>query len=181
MLVHAGASGVGSAAVQIARDARARVIATAGAPDKRAWVHELGADEVLDHRAVDVPAEVRRLTDGHGANVVLDLVGGDTFAGSLRAVARAGHVVALANVALAPSTIDTRDFYPRNVHIHGFQITDLLEHGYDPRPDLRELLTALDTGRFTVPVDATFPLAEAAGAHLRLESRATLGKVILTT
>ena len=72
--------------------------------------------------------------------MVLDLVGGDTFAGSLRAVARAGHVVALANVALAPSTIDTRDFYPRNVHIHGFQITDLMEHGYDPRPDLRELL-----------------------------------------
>ena len=72
---------------------------------------------MLDHRTVDVPAEVRRLTDGQGANVVLDLVGGDTFAGSLRAVARAGHVVALANVALAPSTIDTRDFYPRNVHI----------------------------------------------------------------
>ena len=89
--------------------------------------------------------------------MVLDLVGGDTFAGSLRAVARAGHVVALANVALAPSTIDTRDFYPRNVHIHGFQITDLMEHGYDPRPDLRELLTALDTGRFTVPVDTTLP------------------------
>jgi NADPH:quinone reductase len=180
VLVHAGASGVGSAAVQIARDAGARVIATAGAPDKRAWVRELGADEVLDHRGADVPAEVRRLTDGQGANVVLDLVGGDTFAGSLRAVARAGHVVALANVALAPSTIDTRDFYPRNVHIHGFQITDLMEHGYDPRPDLRELLTALDGGRFTVPVDATFGLADAAGAHRRLESRAARGKVILT-
>jgi NADPH:quinone reductase len=181
VLIHAGASGVGSAAVQIAREAGARVIATAGSPDKRAWVRELGADEVLDHRTVDVPAEVRRLTDGQGANVVLDLVGGDTFAGSLRAVARAGHVVALANVALAPSTIDTRDFYPRNVHIHGFQITDLMEHGYDPRPDLRELLTALDTDRFAVPVDATFPLADAAGAHRRLESRGTLGKVILTT
>ena len=77
-----------------------------------------------------------RLTDGRGANVVLDLVGGETFAGSLRAAARAANVVALANVALAPSVIDTRDFYPKNVHIHGFQITDLMEHGYDPRPDL---------------------------------------------
>ena len=122
---------------------------------------------------------MRRLTEGQGANMVLDLVGGDTFAGSLRAVARAGNVVALANVALAPSTIDTRDFYPRNVHIHGFQITDLMEHGYDPRPDLRELLDAVDTGRFTVPVDSTFPLADAAAAHRRLESRAALGKVIL--
>ena len=58
--------------------------------------------------------------------MVLDLVGGDTFAESLRAVGRPGRVVALANVALTPSTIDTRDFYPRNVHIHGFQITDLI-------------------------------------------------------
>jgi NADPH2:quinone reductase len=180
VLIHAGASGVGSAGVLIAKDAGATVIATAGAPDKRAWVRELGADEVLDHRTADVPAEVARLTDGRGANLVLDLVGGDTFAASLRAVGRAGNVVALANVALAPSTIDTRDFYPRNVHIHGFQITDLMEHGYDPRPDLRELLEALDKGRFSVPIDATFPLSDAAGAHRRLESRAALGKVILT-
>ena len=59
-----------------------------------------------------------------------------TAPGSMDAAARAGHVVAMANVALEPSTIDTRDFYPRNVHIHGFQITDLMEHGWDPRPDL---------------------------------------------
>ena len=119
------------------------------------------------------------MTGGRGADVVLDLVGGDTFAGSLRAVARAGRVVAMANVALAPSTIDTRDFYPRNVHIHGFQITDLMEHGWDPRPDLAELLDALATGRFTVPIDSTYPLSRAADAHRRLASRAALGKVVL--
>jgi NADPH2:quinone reductase len=179
VLVHAGASGVGSAAVQIAKDAGATVVATGSTPDKLTWIRKLGADEVLDHTAVDVPAEVLRLTGGRGADVVLDLVGGDTFAGSLRAVARAGRVVAMANVALAPSTIDTRDFYPRNVHIHGFQITDLMEHGYDPRPDLAELLDALATGRFTVPIDATFPLSRAADAHRRVASRAALGKVVL--
>jgi NADPH2:quinone reductase len=181
VLIHAGASGVGSAAVQIAADAGATVIATAGSAEKQAWVKGLGAAEVLDHRTADVPAEVLRLTGGRGAEVVIDLVGGDTFAASLRAVARAGNVVALANVALAPSTIDTRDFYPRNVHIHGFQITDLMEHGYDPRPELLLLLDGLASGRFAVPVDATFPLADAAGAHRRLESRAALGKVILAT
>lgn len=179
VVVHAGASGVGSAAVQIARDAGARVIATAGGPDKIEWVRGLGADEVLDHHDVDVPAEIGRLTGGRGADMVLDLVGGDTFAGSLRSVARAGTVVAMANVALAPSTIDTRDFYPRNVHIHGFQITDLLEHGYDPRPDLQELVAGLAKGRFRVPIDSTFPLHDAAGAHARLASRAALGKVVL--
>ena len=180
VLVHAGASGVGSAAVQIAKDAGATVLATVGSPDKQAWVRSLGSDEVLDHRTTDIPAEVRRLTAGRGADLVLDLVGGDTFAGSLRAVARAGHVVALANVALAPSTIDTRDFYPRNVHVHGFQLNDLMDHGYDPRPELRELLDALATNRFTVPVDATFGLSDAPAAHRRLESRLALGKLILT-
>ena len=180
VLVHAGASGVGSAAVQIAKDAGARVIATAGGPEKRAWVRDLGADVVLDHTAVDVVAEVLRWTDGRGANVVLDLVGGESFAASLRAAARAANVVALANVALAPSVIDTRDFYPKNVHIHGFQITDLMEHGYDPRPDLEALLVALAQERLTVPVDSVFPLSDAAAAHGRLESRAVLGKVLLT-
>jgi NADPH2:quinone reductase len=181
VLVHAGASGVGSAAVQVAKDAGATVIATAGTADKLEWVRKLGADEVLDHTAADVPAEVLRLTGGRGADVVLDLVGGDTFAGSLRAVARAGTVIAMANVALAPSTIDTRQFYPRNVHIHGFQITDLMEHGWDPRPELVELLDALASGRFTVPIDSTLPLARAADAHRRLASRAASGKVVLVT
>lgn len=179
VLVHAGASGVGSAAVQIAKDAGATVVATGSTPDKLDWIRTLGADVVLDHTAVDVPAEVRRLTGGRGADVVLDLVGGDTFAGSLRSVARGGRVVAMANVALAPSTIDTRDFYPRNVHIHGFQITDLMEHGWDPRPDLRELLDAVASGRFAVPIDATYPLSRAADSHRRVASRAVLGKVVL--
>ena len=76
--------------------------------------------------------------------------------------------------------IDTRDFYPKNVHIHGFQITDLMEHGYDPRPDLEALLVALAQERLTVPVDSVFPLSDAAAAHGRLESRAVLGKVLLT-
>jgi NADPH2:quinone reductase len=84
-------------------------------------------------------------------------------------------------VALAPSTIDTGDFYPRNVHIHGFQLNDPIDHGYDPRPELREQLPdALATGRFTVPVDSTFGLPEAPAAHRHLESRRSLGKLILT-
>src|SRR6185312_5296985 len=115
-----------------------------------------------DHETADVAAEVLRCTAGRGANVVLDLVGGETFATSLRWTARAANVIALANVALAPSLIDTRDFYPRNVHIHGFQITDLMEHGYDPRPDLQALLAGVAQRRFVVPVDSTFRLSDAA-------------------
>jgi NADPH:quinone reductase len=180
VLVTAGASGVGSAAVQIAKDAGANVIATASSPEKRAWVKDLGADTVLDHRPDHLAQEIADLTEGSGADVVLDIVGGATFGGCLRAAARAGRVVALANVALEPSTIDTRDFYPRNIHIHGFQITDLMEHGWDPRPDLSTLLTAVAEKRFTVNIDSTFPLSDAPAAHRRLSSRAVMGKVILT-
>ncbi|HEX3779520.1 MAG TPA: zinc-binding dehydrogenase [Pseudonocardiaceae bacterium] len=85
----------------------------------------------------------------------------------------------MANVALAPSTVDTRDFYPRNVTIFGFQLTNLMAHGWDSRPELAELLTALDRGRFTVPIDSTFPLARAAEAHRHIESGDTRGKVVL--
>lgn len=180
VLVTAGASGVGSAAVQIAKDAGAVVIGTASSSEKRDWVKDLGADTMLDHRPELLPQEIADLTGGRGADVVLDIVGGATFGACLRAAARAGRVVALANVALEPSTIDTRDFYPRNVHIHGFQITDLMEHGWDPRPDLSSLLAAVAEKRFTVTIDSTFPLSDAAAAHRRLSSRAVMGKVILS-
>jgi len=111
---------------------------------------------------------------------VLDIVGGSAFADSLRVIGYGGRVVAMANVALATSTVDTRDFYPKNGRIFGFQITALMEHGYDPRPDLRELLDSVAAGRFTVDIDATFPLADAADAHRHVERRANRGKVLLT-
>jgi NADPH2:quinone reductase len=87
----------------------------------------------------------------------------------------------MANVAFAPSTVDTRDFYPKNVSIYGFQITDLMQHGWDPRLDLRDVPAAVADGRFTVPIDSTFGLEKAADAHRRLESRATRGKIVLTS
>lgn len=183
LLVNAAASGVGSAAVQIAVDAGATVIATAGSPEKASWVKTLGAQHVLDSSVTDSAAlldEVAELTEGRGVNVAFDIVGGQGFADSLKAIGYAGRVLSMANVALAPSTIDTRDFYPKNVRIFGFQITALLEHGYDPRPDLTELMDRIAAGAFTVPIDATFPLARAADAHRHLERRANRGKVLLT-
>ncbi|MHC1563643.1 quinone oxidoreductase family protein [Actinomycetospora sp. C-140] len=180
VLVTAAASGVGGAAVQIAAGAGARVLGTVSSPDKAAWLRGRGVEVVESGAAHDLPSAVGAVTDGRGVDAVLDLVGGDTFAAALRAVARGGRVVSMANVALAPSTVDTRDFYPRNVSIFGFQINDLRDHGWDSRPDLRDLLSGVADGRLAVARDSAFALADAAQAHRRLESREAIGKIILT-
>ncbi|MET9913682.1 zinc-binding alcohol dehydrogenase family protein [Streptomyces sp. NPDC006476] len=182
VVVKAAASGVGSAAVQIAAETGARVIALAGSAEKAAWAGEFGAHEVVDTSAHSGEAEVEevlRLTEGRGADVVLDTVGGPAFERSLREVGHGGRVVALANVALEPSTIDTRDFYPKNVSILGFQLTNLQIHGYDPRPDLRELAERVASGAFRVPVETVVPLDEARRAHKSLERRDNRGKIVL--
>ncbi|HEX4223392.1 MAG TPA: zinc-binding alcohol dehydrogenase family protein [Pseudonocardiaceae bacterium] len=179
VLIHAAASGVGSAAIQIAKDLGASVIGVVGSAAKQRWITELGADHALNRREADIVAEVDRLTEGRGVDVVLDAVGGEAFAQSLKAVGPGGRVVALANVALAPSTVDTRDFYPKNVRIYGFQLTNLMRSGWDPRPELTELLSAVHDGRFTVSLEQTFTLADAAKAHSLLESGDTQGKVVL--
>ena len=183
VVVHAAASGVGSAAIQIAADAGARVVALVGSPEKAAWVRGLGAPHVIDTSKLDRAAvldRVRAITDGRGAEVVLDTVGGTAFEDSLHMAAFAGVVVALANVALAPSRIDTRDFYPKNVQISGFQLTALFERGEDLSGDLCALLKGVADGGFEVPVAATFDLADAGAAHELLGSRGVTGKVMLT-
>jgi NADPH:quinone reductase len=179
VLVHAAGSGVGTAAVQTAAAAGAIVIGVAGGGEKAGLVQELGATHYIDRHAGDVNDEVGRLTAGRGVDVVLDLVGGRTFAQSLRIAAPGGRVVAAANVAQQPSTVDTRDFYPKNVSISGFQFTNRQSLGWDPRPDLSLLLAQLAEGRYVVPVDSRFELGDAAAAHHRLESGGTLGKVVL--
>ncbi|MEU0941697.1 zinc-binding dehydrogenase [Streptomyces canus] len=182
VVVKAAASGVGTAAVQIAAETGARVIALAGSAEKAAWAGEFGADVTLDTSAHPDDAEVEkvlRLTDGRGADVVLDTVGGRAFGRSLREVAHGGRVVALANVALEPSTVDTRDFYPKNASILGFQLTNLQIHGYDPRPDLRELAERVATGVYRVPIETVVALEEARAAHERLERRDNRGKIVL--
>ncbi|MEU6063809.1 zinc-binding dehydrogenase [Streptomyces sp. NPDC047082] len=182
VVVKAAAGGVGTAAVQIAAEAGARVIALAGSAEKAAWAGGFGARDVVDtsRHAEDAEVEeVLRLTGGRGADIVLDTVGGRALGRSLREAGHGGRVVALANVALEPSTIDTRDFYPKNISILGFQLTNLQIHGYDPRADLRELADRVATGAYRVPIETLLPLQEARAAHERLESRDNRGKIVL--
>lgn len=180
VLVYAAASGVGDAAVQIAKWLGAEVIATAGTDEKVEWAMRNGADYGVNHSERDVVSEVQEIAGDRGVDVVLDTVGGARFAEALKIVGHGGRVVNLANVALEPSTVDTRDFYPKNVAIYGFQITNLIERlGYDPKGDLEELAGLVTSGAFEVHVDRVFPLAEAAEAHRYMEGRHNRGKVML--
>src|SRR5215213_1521565 len=182
ILIYAAASGVGDAAVQIAKLTDAEVLAVAGSEDKVTWALRNGADHGVNYAERDVLSEIDAIFGEGGVEVVLDAVGGIRFAEALKAVGHGGRVVALANVALEPSTVDTRDFYPKNVTIHGFQLTNLVERlGYDPRGDLEELARLAARGELKVHVDAIFPLAEAAEAHRHMEGRRNRGKVILET
>jgi NADPH:quinone reductase len=182
ILIYAAASGVGDAAVQIAKLTGAEVLAVAGSEEKVAWALRNGADHGVNYAEHDVLSEIDVIFGEGGVDVVLDAVGGVRFAEALKAVGHGGRVVALANVALEPSTVDTRDFYPKNATIHGFQLTNLVERlGYDPRGDLEELARLAARGELKVHVDVIFPLAEAAEAHRHMEGRRNRGKVILET
>jgi NADPH2:quinone reductase len=180
VLVYAAASGVGDAAVQIAKWLGAEVIATAGSDEKVEWAVRNGADHGVNHSEQDVLSETEAIAGEGGVDVVLDTVGGARFAEALKIAGHGGRVVSLANVALEPSTVDTRDFYPKNVAIYGFQITNLIERlGYDPKDDLEELVSLVASGELEVHVDRIFPLAEASEAHRYLEGRRNRGKVML--
>ena len=179
VLVHAAASGVGDAAVQIAKYLGARVVATAGSDEKVAWARSNGADWGINYERQDVVSEIARITEDRGVPVVIDAVGGPVFAVSLKAVGRGGRVVALANVSLEDSVVNTRDFYPKNATIYGFQIANLMEEGYDPRQDMEDLMGLVASGTLRVHVDHVFPLGAAGEAHAYVEDRRNRGKVVL--
>ncbi|WP_293002224.1 quinone oxidoreductase [Nevskia sp.] len=180
VLVHAAAGGVGSVLVPWAKHLGARVIGTAGSPDKAALATSAGCDEVILYREQDVAAEVRRLTDGHGVDVVYDSVGKDTFEGSLNALKVRGLFVSYGNASgkAAP-------FEPVLLAEKGslFFTRPTLGHYTATREDLTTAANALfdvvARGIVTAQVHQRYALRDAARAHLDLESRKTTGASVL--
>lgn len=172
VLVVGAASGVGSAAIQVARALGARVLATAGTEAKRRRARELGAEHVVDHHRERIADEVRRLTGGRGADVVLDHVGAVTWTESLGSLARRGRFVVCGNTTGNDVTLPLIQFYAQSQTIHGAFIGTAGEFG--------ALLRVFATGRFRPVVDCVLPLARAADAHRRLEEGDHFGKIVLT-
>ena len=166
VLVHGGAGGVGSFAVQLAKVAGARVIATAG-KDNQETLRKLGADVCVDYRREDPAAVALRETAGAGVDAVFSTVGGDTVGRSLAATRPFGRLATI----LAPGG-DLAPLYPRNLTLHG---VFLVREGQR----LRELARLAEQGKLVPLVDAVLPLAKVADAHRRLDSGHGRGKIVL--
>jgi NADPH2:quinone reductase len=180
LLVHAAAGGAGSAAVQLGAAAGARVIGTAGGPEKCALVRRLGADEVVDYATEDLVTRVRELTGGRGADVVFDPVGGDVFDASRRVVAFEGRILVIGFVAGRFADAPTNHVLVKNYDVVGVHWS--LYRQRDPAriPQWQAALAALwEQRRISPLVGAELPLDQAPEALRRLRSRATTGKVVL--
>jgi NADPH:quinone reductase-like Zn-dependent oxidoreductase len=171
VLVHAGLSGVGSAAVQIANTLGAQVVATAGGAEKVRRVQALGAHHVIDYLATDWVAAVRQITGKQGVQVVFEHVGEATFAGSMKCLARGGRVVTCGattggNVAIS-------------LHAVFFKSLSILGSTMGQKGDLRTILRLFEQGRLRAVLDRVLPMAEVRAAHDLLEGRKALGKLVL--
>jgi NADPH2:quinone reductase len=179
-LVHAAAGGVGLLLVQMAKRRGARVIGTVSTEAKAALAREAGADHVILYTQEDFLAEVKRLTNGRGVDVVYDGVGKDTAMKSLDCLAPRGMMVFYGNASGPAPAID-----PLLLSQKGslFLTRPMLFHHIADRQSLEaragDVLTAIAQGRLKVRIDHAFPLAEAALAHRRLEGRQSTGKLLL--
>jgi NADPH:quinone reductase-like Zn-dependent oxidoreductase len=172
VLVLGAGSGVGSAAIQIAKFFGARVIATAGSPEKLAKATELGADHVIDHKTQKIRDEVRRITNKRGVDVVFEHVGTATWEDSLASLAYAGRLVTCGATTGYDAKLDLRVLFAKQLSLLGSYM--------GTKSDLHSVMRLVAAGRFHPVIDRIFPLAEAAAAHAYLESGAQFGKVVLT-
>jgi NADPH2:quinone reductase len=180
LLVHAGAGGVGTAAIQLGKAAGARVIATAGGPDKVQVCKELGADVVIDYNAEDFVGVVKDVTEGRGADVIYDSVGGDVFDRSRRCIAFEGRIVVVGFAGGRIADAPTNHALVKNYSIVGLHWG--LYRQQDPQviPRTHAALVALwEQGLVDPLVGAELPLTDAPQALARLGDRGTVGKVVL--
>ncbi|MBI3964071.1 MAG: zinc-binding dehydrogenase [Chloroflexi bacterium] len=171
VLVNAAGSGIGSAAVQIAKLAGARVIATAGSDAKLAAARDLGADEAVNYRESGWAAEIRRLTGGRGVDLVFEHVGGEIFTESLDALALDGRIAICGAHAGEVVSLDLIALFRLQAQLIGSRVYNSAE--------LKTLLALVAAGKLRPVVFKAIPLAEAAEAHRLLDRREQFGKVVL--
>jgi NADPH:quinone reductase len=181
LLVHGGSSGIGTTAIQLAKAFGARVIATAGTDEKCKDCLDLGAEAAVNYRTTDFVAVAKTVTDGHGVDVILDMVGGDYFARNIEAAALHGRIVQIATQKGAKVELDLRHVMQKRLTVTG---STLRPRSVAEKAEIAQAIEAkvwpLLANRTVVPlIYATFPLVKANEAHAMLESSAHTGKIVL--
>ncbi len=179
-LIHAGASGVGIAAIQLAKRAGARVLATASSPERLDRLTPLGLDHGIDYTAVDFVDAVRQATDGRGADVIVDSVGGSNLQKSLHCLAYRGRCVSFGDAGReGPGPLDVATMRGNNQTLVGYFLGAELFLGTRAHDLIAGHLDDLAAGRLQVVVDRRFSLEEAGEAHAYIEGRQAFGRVLL--
>lgn len=180
LLVHAAAGGVGLAAVQIGKALGAQVIATAGGAEKLEIARRAGADALIDYRAEDWVARVKEVTGGHGADVIYDSVGGDTFDLSLKCIAWSGRLLVIGFAGGRIPEVKVNRILLKNIAVIGLHWGAYAIHEPERIPEaFNALLRMYEQGRVAPVIFKVFPLAELPAALAALGGRQTHGKVVV--
>jgi len=182
LLVHGGSSGIGTTAIQLAKAFGAKVIVTAGSAEKCAACRALGADVAIDYKSEDFVAGAKAATSGAGADVILDMVGGDYIERNFEAAAVEGRIVQIGFQASPRATVDFRRILLKRLHHTGSTLRSrsVADKAAISRAVEEKLWPLIAAGRVRPIMDRTFPLAAAADAHARMESSMHIGKIVLT-
>ena len=178
VLIQAGAGGVGTAAIQLAKRAGATVLATASSPERLERLSELGMDHGIDYTKDGWVDEVRKVAGGWGVNVVVESVGGKILDGSIACLAPRGRAISVGSAGRDPQLLDISNLAPGNRSLTGVFFG--AEIGTERVQKLiTDLIADVASGALKVVLDRTFPLSEAAAAHEYIESRQAVGRVVL--
>jgi NADPH:quinone reductase len=181
LLVHGGSSGIGTTAIQLAKAFGARVITTAGSAEKCEACRKLGADVAINYKTEDFVAATKTATAGKGAELILDMVGGDYIERNYEAAAVEGRIVQIAFQRSPKAEVDFSRLMLKRLHHTG---STLRSRSDQDKAAIARALEAnvwplLNSGKVKPVMDKTFPLVEAASAHARMESSAHIGKIVL--
>jgi NADPH:quinone reductase len=182
LLVHGGSSGIGTTAIQLAKALGARVITTAGTPEKCEACRKLGADLAIDYKTEDFVALTKQATQGRGADLILDMVGGDYVGRNYEAAAVEGRIVQIAFLASSRVTLDLmRLMLKRLTHTGStLRARAVADKAAIARAVENNVLPLIASGRVKPLIDSSFPLVQASAAHARMEGGQHTGKIVLT-
>jgi NADPH2:quinone reductase len=179
VLVHSAAGGVGLVAIQIAKAGGARVIGTVSSDAKIAIAKQYGADEVINYETQDFAKEVMRLTDGKGVDLNLDAVGKPTFEKGLECAAAFGHIILYGRAGGPPDKLDLNRLFPKAVKVSGFVLFTASSQHELMRQGTAACFDLMKEGKLKMVIGKTFPLEQAPEAHRFMESRQSVGKLLL--